>query len=335
MPILSLSTPIYRARSRFSGMGAFGLDPGQSITSKWKADLVAEWKKQWDATSKIYGGKGLVESFSGSWEETLNELSARHYFNHPKGEVPDDVVQKWYDGWNASLAQDVMHINGTIPGFLQWGRWNFVFDAARRNYLDTVQQREFDKVVTDAQTLYLMAERAAAKLFLDTYGKLLSGWGQYLSGDEKEFLRHFFLDWKEWKSDDEKARAAQILQRIKFTYTTPERLQDELHKVYIAAGGKEEDWMKYPSNSSTEQIISNGSSTPITAVNWNQVNANQKVVTAQRDDGFVSPLNTMFLTPAARAGQPVNSTSASVAPSTIHPAVLAGGAWLLFKLFWR
>lgn len=319
-------------------LGSIALAPGQTISQKLKSDLEAQWIAAWNSTSKIYGGKGLVESVSDTLENTLNILRDRYKFNHPKGEVPEALAQEWFKGWEAStvpdgFTKDPLKLYGTIPGFMQYGPWNFVFQFARSYYLDNQVQLEMNAKATAAETLLMEAKRAVAKMNLDLYGKILSNYGSRLSTDEKSFLKYYFLEMEVFKSEADKARATSILTRIGFTYTTTKQIEDELHKVFLHAGGKEEDWMKYR-NSSTESIISNGSSKPITSVDWNEVQGNQKVVTAVRDDGFVSPLNTMFLKPAA---QPQASAADQPTPVTpqFNPILLAGGAWLLLKLFRR
>jgi len=319
-------------------LGAIALAPGQTIAQKWKSDLEAGWRATWETTSKIYGGKGLVESVSDTLENTLNVLRDRYKFNHPKGEVPEALAQEWFKGWEASTTpnsfiKDPLKLSGTIPGFMQYGHWNFVFQFARAYYLDNQITLEMNKMATDAATLLMEAKRAVAKMNLDLYGKILSGYGSRLSTDEKEFLKYYFLEMEVLKSEADKARATSILTRIGFTYTTTKQIEEELHKVFLHAGGKEEDWMKYR-NSSTESIISNGSSKPITAVDWNDVQANQKVVTAVTDEGYVSPLNTMFLKPAVRTQASATDQPTPVTPQ-FNPVLLAGGAWLLFKLLRR
>jgi len=319
--------------------------PGVTVLQKWRSDLVASWKADWDASSQRYAPYGIVDGFKGTWPEVYAELSNRAALNHEEGEMPNELAQKWYNAWLENAQSTTLRIPGAIlmgviPGYNFRGTWVQAMLRARKQYLDEISSKKIQTMVTQADTLYLMAERAVAKFELNLYGALLRDYGSKLSQEEKEFLKYFFIDWRILKSDADKARAESILRRIGFAHPTPQAIQDEFYKVYLAAGGRKEDYMKIPSSVdlvlTKEKIISNGASNPITAVDWNQVQANQKVITDLKNTEYVSPLQTMFVSPeAATKAEAAVKTLTESTPTKTNPMLLLGLGFLALKLLRR
>lgn len=303
---------------------------GATLEDKWKADLIAGWKKVYDKTAAVYG-YGLVDGVQGDWNLVLQQLSDRNLFSY-SNVLPEEKAQEWFQGWSANQNGGA----GSIPGFNQYGSWNFVFGFARAYYLNGQDQTKQNTKIQRANTLYLQAERAAAKYNLDIYGAILRDYGSQLSNDEKEFLKGYFLDWKVLKPAADQARAGQILTRIGYVHTTPAAIQKQLHDVFIAAGGKEKEYMAIPSSESDRQVVSNGASQALTSADWSQVNQNQQVVTQLKDGSYVSPLNTSFLSP-----NPLPVAVTSVTPVTaqagskISPLMWLGIGFLALKLLRR
>lgn len=327
------------------------MNPGDSdILSKWKKDYTTDWKAQFDSTYPIYG-KGLVDGGGfNTWEEAFAHLSGpdRAKFVHPKGEVTPEWIAKWKANWEATVQLNSQGVPVDSSG--GWVAWYRVFGKDRDDYLRAQAQGMLNAQIIQGDTLYEQAQRAAGKLSLDTYADLIKRYGSKINSSEREFLSYFFVEWQKPKSEADVAKAQAILNRIGYVAAPKEENIQALYDTYIAAGGDPAEWEKIMANakkSSTEYVISNGGGNGITATDWNNVQANQKVVTAMKDSTMISPLQTMFLNPdtkqrtAAEASAiDLASVSSQAAASMnevkqISPLTWLGIAVVALKLFGR
>jgi hypothetical protein len=284
------------------------------MLAQYIQDIIYDWKVQYDESKRVIGQGQVENKWVGAgnpdtWEVMLKVLTNEYDLGDTsKGEVPL--------AWMESCRLDFLANRATN----EYGRpvpWYKEFYDDRKKYLDEQQSLRMQAMVTEGSTIMSMAERAAAKSMLDLYAYLIKNYGNSLSQSEKEFMNYFWVEWRTQKSDADVAKAEAILKRINFQYPVNQDVQQRMSEVqqaayeaFLKSGGKQEDWDRImaqtndyiasqTSKSSTE-VVSNGGGNGLTAMNWNTVQANQKVVSDMKDSTYINPLQTMFLRPDTR-----------------------------------